>query len=68
VRQGNWDPEHHEDDRKSRDALAARGYWQAFQLVKGSVEKVIAGENAGARARHTRSGIANCSSPVSLRA
>jgi len=51
VRQGNWDPEHHEDDRKSRDALAARGYWQAFQLVKGSVEKVIAGENAGARAR-----------------
>jgi hypothetical protein len=51
VRQGNWDPEHHEDDRKSRDALAARGYWQAFQLVKGSVEKVIAEENAGARAR-----------------
>jgi hypothetical protein len=51
VRQGNWDPEHHEDDGKSRDALAARGYWQAFQLVKGSVEKVIAGENAGARAR-----------------
>ncbi len=42
-RRGNWDPEHHEDDRKSRDALAARGYWQAFQLVKGSVEKVIAG-------------------------
>jgi hypothetical protein len=51
VRQGNWDPEHHEDDRKSRNALAARGYWQAFQLVKSSVEKVIAGENAGARAR-----------------
>jgi hypothetical protein len=51
VRKGDWDPEHHEDDRKSRDALAARGYWQAFQLVKESVEKVIAGENAGARAR-----------------
>ena len=51
VRLGNWAPEHHEDDRKSRDALAARGYWQAFQLVKRSVEKVIAGENAGTRAR-----------------
>ncbi|MGD0697052.1 MAG: Fic family protein [Terriglobia bacterium] len=51
VRQGDWDPEHHEDDRKSRDALAARGYWQAFQMVKASVEKVIAGENAGACAR-----------------
>src|ERR1019366_5597077 len=51
VRQGDWDPEHHEDDRKSRDALAARGYWQAFQMVKGSVERAIAGENAGALAR-----------------
>jgi hypothetical protein len=30
VRGGGWDPEHHEDDRKSRDALAARGYWQAL--------------------------------------
>jgi fido (protein-threonine AMPylation protein) len=44
---GDWDPEHHEDDRKSRDALAARGYWQAFQTVKGSIQKIIAGENPG---------------------
>jgi hypothetical protein len=53
VRQGNWDPEHDADDLKTRDALAARGYWQAFQLVKGAVERVIEGENAGARARAT---------------
>ncbi|EQD76068.1 filamentation induced by cAMP protein Fic [mine drainage metagenome] len=54
MRQGNWDPEHHEDDRKNRDALAARGYWQAFQVVKQSVEKVIAGDNPSvcARAAH----------------
>jgi hypothetical protein len=51
VRQGNWDPEHHVGDRKNRDALAARGYYQAFQKVKASVEKVINGENPGARAR-----------------
>jgi hypothetical protein len=51
VREDNWDPDHHEDDRKSRDALAARGYWQAFQLVKTSVEKVLEGENPGVRAR-----------------
>jgi Fic/DOC family len=51
VREGNWDPEHHEDDRKSRDALAARGYWQAFQLVKQSVQKVLEGENPGTQAR-----------------
>jgi hypothetical protein len=51
VRQGNWDPEHHEDDKRNRDALAARGYYQAFQLVKGAVGKVIAGKNPGASAR-----------------
>lgn len=51
VRQGNWDPDHHEDDRKSRDALAARGYWQAFQLVKATVAAVIRGANPGGRAR-----------------
>ena len=31
--------------------LAARGYWQAFQVVKESVSKVLAGENPGALAR-----------------
>jgi hypothetical protein len=51
VRQGDWDPERYEEDRRNRDALAARGYWQAFQLVKRSVEAVLGGENPGARAR-----------------
>jgi hypothetical protein len=47
VREGGWDPDHHEDDRKSRDALAARGYWQAFQRVKATVAEVIAGGKPG---------------------
>src|SRR2546430_712852 len=51
VRQGGWDPEHDVGDRRNRDALAARGYWQAFQLVKKGVEKVIAGENPTAIVR-----------------
>ncbi|HET9176854.1 MAG TPA: Fic family protein [Terriglobia bacterium] len=51
VRQGNWSPEHDGDDRQSRDALAARGYWQAFQMVKATIRKVIAGENPGTLAR-----------------
>jgi len=51
VRQGGWDPQHDAGDRRNRDALAARGYWQAFQLVKKEVEKVIAGENPAALAR-----------------
>ena len=51
VQQGNWDPGHHEEDRKNRDALAARGYWQAFQKVKEALADIIAGANPGARAR-----------------
>ena len=56
VRQGGWDPEHDAGDRRNRDALAARGYWQAFQLVKKEVEKVIAGENPAALARAAHNG------------
>jgi hypothetical protein len=51
VRGGGWDPDHHDDDRKNRDALAARGYWQAFQLVKDAVAEIIGGADAGAVVR-----------------
>jgi len=51
VRGGGWDPDHHDDDRKNRDALAARGYWQAFQVVKGTVAKIISGDNPGTLVR-----------------
>ena len=51
VQRGDWDPAHHDDDRKNRDALAARGYWQAFQLVKASVAEIIAGANPGGLVR-----------------
>ena len=43
--------DNHDDDRKNRDALAARGYWQAFQLVKASVAEIIGGANPGALVR-----------------
>jgi fido (protein-threonine AMPylation protein) len=43
VRAGNWNPENHDADRQSRDALAARGYWQAFQIVRKNVSDIIAG-------------------------
>lgn len=51
VQQGNWNPDAHDDDRKSRDALAARGYWQAFQQVKAVVSDIISDANAGERVR-----------------
>jgi fido (protein-threonine AMPylation protein) len=53
VRKGDWNPETDEADRKNRDALAARGYWQGFQVVKEAVGKVVGGENPGALARAT---------------
>jgi fido (protein-threonine AMPylation protein) len=51
VQRGGWDPDRHNGDRQNRDALAARGYWQAFEKVKESVAQVIAGGDAGAIAR-----------------
>ena len=53
VKAGDWSPETHEADRKSRDALAARGYWQAFQLVRRDVGDIIAGTNAAQLVRRT---------------
>jgi len=51
VRAGDWNPDHHDDDRQNRDALAARGYWQAFQVVKSNVGDIVGGANAGALVR-----------------
>jgi Fic/DOC family len=47
VRSGAWNPEGHGGDRERRNAMAARGYWLAFQRVSESVGKVLGGQNAG---------------------
>ncbi len=47
VRSGEWNPEDNRKDKEYADALAARGYWQAFQAVKGSLAKVLNGDSAG---------------------
>lgn len=47
VRSGNWNPDDDKADREQADALAARGYYQAFQAVKRSLGKVLQGENPG---------------------
>jgi fido (protein-threonine AMPylation protein) len=46
VRAGTWNPGADDSDRKNRDALAARGYWQAFQSVKKAIAQIIAGADA----------------------
>jgi hypothetical protein len=47
VRSGNWNPDSDSQDRDHANALAARGYWQAFQAVKKSVRSVLENKNPG---------------------
>ncbi len=51
VRSGAWNPDNHDTDRQSRDALAARGYWQSFKVVKKTVAEILGGRNPGALVR-----------------
>lgn len=46
VRSGEWNLRD-EEDLKQKDAMAARGYWQTFQEVKKSIEKLFNGDNPG---------------------
>ena len=45
VRYGDWNPD--ADDREQRDALVAKGYFDAFESVRTSLSKVLNGKNAG---------------------
>jgi fido (protein-threonine AMPylation protein) len=47
VRSGTWNPETNKQDREQRNAMAARGYWQAFKTVEKSIGRVLKGENPG---------------------
>ena len=48
VRSGHWNPDDDEQDREHRNALAARGYWLAYQSVQKSLARVLREENPGA--------------------
>lgn len=48
VRSGDWDPDHRDADRRDREALAARGYWQAFQRVRQAIADILTGGDPGA--------------------
>jgi hypothetical protein len=56
VRAGDWNPQASDADRRNRDALAARGYWQAFQKVKETIEKIVDGEDAASVVRNDHRG------------
>jgi hypothetical protein len=47
VRGGRWNPDKNDEARQQRNAMAARGYWQAYQAVQKSVGRVLHGDNPG---------------------
>jgi len=47
VKSGNWDAKKNTEDKQQRDAMAARGYWQATQKVRESIKKILSGKNSG---------------------
>jgi len=47
VASGDWDPNLSLEDRLQKDAMAARGYFQAFQVVKDSIKSILEDENSG---------------------
>ncbi len=47
VRRGRWNPDDDQLDREQRNAIAARGYFQAHAAVRQSVGKVLKNQNPG---------------------
>jgi hypothetical protein len=47
IRDGGWNPDGDEKDRATRDAMAARGYFETHHLVKEDLVRVVKGENPG---------------------
>ncbi|HEX6002875.1 MAG TPA: cell filamentation protein Fic, partial [Burkholderiales bacterium] len=47
VRDGGWNPDGDEQDRQTRDALAARGYFETHKLVKEDLVRAIKGQHPG---------------------
>jgi hypothetical protein len=47
VRSGQWQADSSDENKKHLDAMAAKGYWDAFLQVKKAVRAVLEGKNPG---------------------
>ncbi len=54
VQNGRWNPDRDNGDPIRRNALAARGYRQAFQAIGKNIEKVLKVARAGTGVRKDR--------------
>ena len=50
VSSGKWDKNTNEEVKRQRDAMAARGYWQAFQKVKETISAILENAQPGKQA------------------
>jgi len=55
VRGGNWNPDDNAADQATRDAMAARGYYETHNVVKEDLVRIVKGENPGTVFRHSLS-------------
>jgi hypothetical protein len=46
IANGEYSPERSDEDRQQLDAMAARGYWSTYKLVREAVGRVFGGEDA----------------------
>lgn len=65
VSSGQWDNKENVEDKKQKDAMAARGYYQSFQVVKETIIKILNNANAGVQTdKDHQNGIVNFLTPV----
>lgn len=51
IRSGKWNPDATAEDKSTRDALAAKGYLEAFKSVKKAISEILNGADTGATVR-----------------
>lgn len=45
IASGKWQPDESEEDRNHKNAMAAKGYYEAFKLVKETINKMVASKS-----------------------
>lgn len=55
IRNGNWCPDDNAADQATKDAMAAKGYFETHKIVKEDLIRIVGGENSGTAFRQSLS-------------
>jgi Fic family protein len=47
IHNGNWNPDANAADQATKDAMAAKGYFETHKIVKDDLVRIVKGENPG---------------------